>query len=63
MKGSVRWLLLVSWSLCTVLISVTIYCSLTPFFFEMLLIEDGKLMADAEAGEFWGLFGGFAPLL
>ncbi|OAY85038.1 Villin-4 [Ananas comosus] len=25
-------------------------------------IEDGKLMADAEAGEFWGFFGGFAPL-
>ena len=27
-----------------------------------LLAEDGRLMADAEAGEFWGLFGGFAPL-
>lgn len=25
-------------------------------------LEDGKLMADADAGEFWGLFGGFAPL-
>ncbi|XP_052158793.1 villin-3 isoform X1 [Oryza glaberrima] len=25
-------------------------------------VEDGKLMADADAGEFWGLFGGFAPL-
>jgi hypothetical protein len=25
-------------------------------------VEDGKLMADAEAGEFWALFGGFAPL-
>ncbi|RWW02374.1 hypothetical protein GW17_00034541 [Ensete ventricosum] len=24
--------------------------------------EDGKLMADADAGEFWGYFGGFAPL-
>ncbi|CAK7337538.1 unnamed protein product [Dovyalis caffra] len=23
---------------------------------------DGKLMADAETGEFWGFFGGFAPL-
>ncbi|XP_062183708.1 villin-4-like isoform X2 [Phragmites australis] len=23
---------------------------------------DGKLMADPEAGDFWGLFGGFAPL-
>ncbi|KAK9931674.1 hypothetical protein M0R45_018943 [Rubus argutus] len=25
-------------------------------------IEDGKLMADADTGEFWGFFGGFAPL-
>lgn len=25
-------------------------------------VEDGRMMADAEAGEFWGLFGGFAPL-
>ncbi|XP_050373662.1 villin-4 isoform X1 [Argentina anserina] len=25
-------------------------------------IEDGKLMADADTGEFWALFGGFAPL-
>ncbi|KAJ4810633.1 Villin-4 [Rhynchospora pubera] len=25
-------------------------------------VEDGKLMADADAGEFWGFFGGFAPL-
>jgi len=37
------------------------YCSLIrvicPF-----RIEDGKLMADAETGEFWGFFGGFAPL-
>ncbi|CAL9182631.1 unnamed protein product [Musa hybrid cultivar] len=29
---------------------------------EVAAIEDGKLMADADAGEFWGLFGGFAPL-
>ncbi|KAG6471703.1 hypothetical protein ZIOFF_069149 [Zingiber officinale] len=29
---------------------------------EMAAVEDGKLMADAEAGEFWGFFGGFAPL-
>ncbi|XP_020265877.1 villin-5-like isoform X2 [Asparagus officinalis] len=29
---------------------------------EVAVVEDGKLMADAEAGEFWGLFGGFAPL-
>ncbi|RWW12231.1 hypothetical protein GW17_00024114 [Ensete ventricosum] len=26
------------------------------------MLEDGKLMADADAGEFWGFFGGFAPL-
>lgn len=24
--------------------------------------EDGRLMADADTGEFWGFFGGFAPL-
>ncbi|KAL9686046.1 hypothetical protein QQ045_023501 [Rhodiola kirilowii] len=29
---------------------------------EIASIEDGKMMADAESGEFWGLFGGFAPL-
>lgn len=29
---------------------------------EIAAIEDGKLMADAETGEFWSLFGGFAPL-
>ncbi|XP_010928694.1 villin-3 isoform X1 [Elaeis guineensis] len=29
---------------------------------EVAAVEDGKLMADAEAGEFWGFFGGFAPL-
>ncbi|KAL1816224.1 hypothetical protein ACET3Z_018798 [Daucus carota] len=29
---------------------------------EIAAIEDGKLMADAESGEFWGLFGGYAPL-
>ncbi|KAF3452761.1 hypothetical protein FNV43_RR03194 [Rhamnella rubrinervis] len=29
---------------------------------EIAAIEDGKMMADAESGEFWGLFGGFAPL-
>ena len=36
------------------------------FFFQdynlLFQTEDGKLMADADAGEFWGLFGGFAPL-
>jgi len=26
------------------------------------LAEDGKLMSDSETGEFWGCFGGFAPL-
>lgn len=29
---------------------------------EVAAVEDGKLMADAETGEFWGFFGGFAPL-
>ncbi|XP_015866055.2 villin-4 [Ziziphus jujuba] len=29
---------------------------------EIATIEDGKLMADSETGEFWGFFGGFAPL-
>ncbi|GAB2291448.1 hypothetical protein Dimus_025703, partial [Dionaea muscipula] len=29
---------------------------------EVATIEDGKLMADADTGEFWGVFGGFAPL-
>lgn len=29
---------------------------------DLATVEDGKLMADADAGEFWGFFGGFAPL-
>ncbi|KAF7806650.1 villin-4 [Senna tora] len=29
---------------------------------DVAVVEDGKLMADADAGEFWGFFGGFAPL-
>ncbi|KAL4341070.1 hypothetical protein GQ457_08G002370 [Hibiscus cannabinus] len=29
---------------------------------EIASIEDGSLMADAASGEFWALFGGFAPL-
>ncbi|KAF8042572.1 hypothetical protein BT93_A1032 [Corymbia citriodora subsp. variegata] len=29
---------------------------------DIAAIEDGKLMADSETGEFWGFFGGFAPL-
>lgn len=29
---------------------------------DVAAIEDGKLMADPETGEFWGFFGGFAPL-
>ncbi|KAI3711807.1 hypothetical protein L1987_70353 [Smallanthus sonchifolius] len=29
---------------------------------DIATIDDGKLLADAEAGEFWGFFGGFAPL-
>ena len=31
-------------------------------FFTIRHVEDGRLMADPEAGEFWGFFGGFAPL-
>ncbi|MCO5604879.1 hypothetical protein L7F22_059053 [Adiantum nelumboides] len=27
------------------------------------LIEDGKFVADIDSGEFWALFGGFAPLM
>ncbi|KAK4760176.1 hypothetical protein SAY87_023307 [Trapa incisa] len=29
---------------------------------DIATIEDGRLMADVETGEFWGFFGGFAPL-
>ncbi|KAK1268696.1 Villin-4 [Acorus gramineus] len=29
---------------------------------DVAAIEDGRLMADSEAGEFWSFFGGFAPL-
>ncbi|KAL8489022.1 hypothetical protein ACS0TY_025070 [Phlomoides rotata] len=29
---------------------------------DIATIEDGKLMSDADTGEFWGIFGGFAPL-
>ncbi|XP_039806628.1 villin-5 isoform X2 [Panicum virgatum] len=29
---------------------------------EIASVEDGRMMADPEAGEFWGFFGGFAPL-
>eukprot|EP00252_Welwitschia_mirabilis_P024171 TRINITY_DN7065_c0_g1_i1.p1 TRINITY_DN7065_c0_g1~~TRINITY_DN7065_c0_g1_i1.p1 ORF type:complete len:1024 (+),score=247.76 TRINITY_DN7065_c0_g1_i1:394-3465(+) len=29
---------------------------------EVAAIEDGKFVADPETGEFWGFFGGFAPL-
>ncbi|XP_076954300.1 villin-4-like [Bidens hawaiensis] len=29
---------------------------------DIATVEDGKLMSDAETGEFWGSFGGFAPL-
>ncbi|XP_023761140.1 villin-4 [Lactuca sativa] len=29
---------------------------------DIATVEDGKLMSDAETGEFWGFFGGFAPL-
>ncbi|MFS7905983.1 putative villin/Gelsolin, ADF-H/Gelsolin-like domain superfamily [Helianthus anomalus] len=29
---------------------------------DIATIEDGRLMSDAETGEFWGFLGGFAPL-
>ncbi|KAH9305777.1 hypothetical protein KI387_010181, partial [Taxus chinensis] len=29
---------------------------------EVAVIEDGKLVAEADSGEFWVLFGGFAPI-
>jgi hypothetical protein len=28
----------------------------------VVVVDDGKLGAESDAGEFWGLFGGFAPL-
>jgi advillin len=27
-----------------------------------LIVEDGKLVGDSDAGEFWNLFGGYAPI-
>ena len=33
--------------------------SLIPFF---SIIDDGKLQAESDSGEFWVLFGGFAPI-
>ena len=27
-----------------------------------LIIDDGKLQAESDSGEFWVLFGGFAPI-
>eukprot|EP00250_Pteridium_aquilinum_P015439 c22578_g1_i1 orf=686-3496(-) len=29
---------------------------------EVAIIDDGKLVAEADTGEFWSLFGGFAPI-
>ncbi|KAF1876025.1 hypothetical protein Lal_00006656 [Lupinus albus] len=29
---------------------------------DIAAVEDGRLMSDSETGEFWGFFGGFAPL-
>uniref|UniRef100_A0A0A9E2Y8 Gelsolin-like domain-containing protein n=1 Tax=Arundo donax TaxID=35708 RepID=A0A0A9E2Y8_ARUDO len=29
---------------------------------EIAAIEDGKLVGDSDAGEFWNLFGGYAPI-
>lgn len=27
-----------------------------------MVIEDGKFVGDAEVGEFWNFFGGYAPI-
>jgi advillin len=27
-----------------------------------MIVEDGKLVGDSDAGEFWNLFGGYAPI-
>lgn len=35
--------------------------TLIPSFFA-LIIDDGKLQAESDSGEFWVLFGGFAPI-
>jgi len=35
--------------------------TLIPFFLA-LIIDDGKLQAESDSGEFWVLFGGFAPI-
>jgi advillin len=29
---------------------------------EIATIEDGKLVGDSDAGDFWNLFGGYAPI-
>ena len=36
--------------------------NLIEFLMTFFRVDDGRMMADAEAGEFWELFGGFAPL-
>lgn len=38
----------------------TLYPTVYKFFFDMP--DDGKLAAESDSGEFWVLFGGFAPL-
>jgi advillin len=36
---------------------------LAPILFTLsLIVEDGKLVGDSDAGEFWNLFGGYAPI-
>ena len=59
MMESARLLLLVSELNCKKLWRLK---DLVKFNVVSFLVEDGRMMADAEAGEFWGLFGGFAPL-
>lgn len=32
------------------------------FVFFFIVVEDGKFVGDAEVGEFWNFFGGYAPI-
>jgi len=58
-RGSVKLHLLVS-----IYIHLLWYRELKYLYMTVCIffLEDGRMMADAEAGEFWGFFGGFAPL-
>ena len=32
------------------------------FLVYVMIVDDGKLVAESDSGEFWALFGGFAPI-